>query len=356
MIQAKFNTINTLVLFALSVILISCNGKQDTQEEDKDDRIKVITAKANEEVYTHQLEFSGSVLPMREANLGSSMPGKVEKFIYDKGSHVNKGDTLAYLSSEMLTQAKIERQALQKDFDRIKRLYEKKSVSEMKYDHLKAELEAARVKTDMLRKNTSVVAPFSGVIADYLLEEGENFFFTLNMEPGYSNTSGILRLMQLNPVKVEIEVNEKELNHIKKGQRVDIIPDAFQDKRYKGTIHYVEPMLSTMTHSATVEISVPNPGQALKPGMYVRCVVDASRLSGIFIPVDAIIRQQGSPDEHVFVVKDSIVKKQYIRRIENKGTKVRVDSINAGDTVVIKGKDKLSNGSKIKITNARMVK
>ncbi|MEA3447553.1 MAG: efflux RND transporter periplasmic adaptor subunit [Bacteroidota bacterium] len=349
MIPYKHKIVKGMTMAGLCLLLFSCNNDGDQQEEKTDNRISVIAAIAEEKTYTRQLTFSGTVFPMREANLGSSMPGKIEQFYYPKGTYVNEGDTLVKLSSEMLTQAKIEYQALQKDFARIKRLYEKSSVSEMEYDHLKAKLDAARVKTEMLRKNTCVVAPFSGIIADYLLEEGENFFFTLAMEPGYSNTSGILRLMQLNPVKAEIEVNEKDLTHLNEGQTVNIVADAFPDKSYTGTIHFIEPMLSTMSRSATVEISVPNRGHQLKPGMYVRCIVDATQTSGVFVPIDAITRQQGAPYEHTYVVRGDSVIKQYINRLDTEGTIVRVDSVSAGDTIVTKGKNKLSNGSKITI-------
>ncbi|MFO7880059.1 MAG: efflux RND transporter periplasmic adaptor subunit [Bacteroidota bacterium] len=339
-----------LILFLPVLLVFACQDKDAGTAEQEDKAVHVITATAKADTYRSELTFSGTVYAMREANLGSSMPGKVEQFHFSRGSHVRQGDTLVSLSSEMLTQARIEYQALEKDFQRIKRLFEKNSVSEMEYDHLKAKLDAARVKTRMLRKNTSVVAPFSGIIAEYLLEEGENFFFTLNVDPGYSNTSGILRLMQINPVKVEIQVDEKQLDQMQEGQKVSIIPDAFPDRTYTGVVHYIKPMLSTMTRSTTVEIRVPNPGHKLKPGMYVRCVLDAGQEGGIFVPMDAVFRQSGTPEEYVWLVKKDSVQMQQIRRIDTRGEQLIVDSLSDGDTVVIKGKSKLENGSKIQIT------
>jgi len=340
----------TVLIITLALLVSACTDEDAGESQEKSKSVPVMTAIASGESYRGELTFSGTVFAMREANLGSSMPGKVERFHYPRGSHVSKGDTLVSLSSEMLTQAKIEHQALQKDFQRIKRLYEKNSVSEMEYDHLKAKLDASRVKTRMLRKNTSVVAPFSGIIAEYLLEEGENFFFTLNVDPGYSNTSGILRLMQINPVKVEIQVNEKQLDKMQEGQKVRIIPDAFPDKSYTGVVHFIKPMLSTMTRATTVEIKVPNPGNRLKPGMYVRCIVDAGQRGGIFVPMDAVFRQSGTPEEYVWLVKKDSVIRQQIRRIGTRGERIIVDSVADGDTVVVKGKSKLENGCKIKIT------
>ncbi|MFP4664921.1 MAG: efflux RND transporter periplasmic adaptor subunit [Bacteroidales bacterium] len=340
----------TVFIFTLALLVSACTEDDSEKDKNEDKAIPVMTAIARQESYQNELTFSGTVFAMREANLGSSMPGKVERFHYPRGSHVSKGDTLVSLSSEMLTQAKIEQQALEKDFQRIKRLYEKNSVSEMEYDHLKAKLDASRVKTRMLQKNTSVVAPFSGIIADYLIEEGENFFFTLNADPGYSHTSGILRLMQINPVKVEIQINEKQQDKIQKGQKVRITPDAFPDRSYTGVVHYIKPMLSTMTRATTVEIKVPNPGNRLKPGMYVRCMADAGQRDGIFVPMDAVFRQSGTPEEYVWLVKKDSVIRQQIRRIDTRGERIIVDSVADGDTVVVKGKNKLENGRKIKIT------
>lgn len=348
----KYIKLKTLLLI-LPAVLFSCKSDKDEAEnKEKDTAIPVMTEKAVAEEYPEVFEFTGTVYANREANLGSSMPGKVEEFHYPEGSFVKKGDTLVSLSSEMLTQAEIEYKALKKDMARLKRLLEKESVSQMEFDHLKAKTDAARVKAQMLRNNTSVVAPFSGMIVDYLLEEGENFFFTLAMDPGYSNTSGILRLMQLNPVKVEIQVNEKQLDKINEGQTVKVIPDAFPERSYTGTVDYEKPILSTMTHSSKVEITVPNKNLKLKPGMYVKCIISTQKKSGVFVSMDAIVRQSGTPEEYVYIVeKDSVIRKQQINRIANKGERVIVDSVNAGDTVVIKGKNELKNGSIVKIRN-----
>lgn len=342
-----------ILFLCFALVVFSCKSdKKDSEKKEEDQLIPVMTEKASLEEYPEILEFSGTVFANREANLGSSMPGKVEKFHFPEGSFVKKGDTLVSLSSEMLTQAEIEYQALKKDLERLKRLLDKESVSQMKYDHIKAKTDAARVKAQMLRNNTSVVAPFSGMIVDYLLEEGENFFFTLSMDPGYSNTSGILRLMQLNPVIVEIQVNEKQLDKIKEGQTVDVIPDAYPDKNYKGRVVFEKPMLSTMTRSAKVEIEVPNNQLKLKPGMFVKCVISTVKGKGVFVPMDAIVRQSGTPEEYVFIVeKDSIIRRQQIRRIANRDERVIVDSVNAGDTLVVKGKNELKNGSIVEIRN-----
>jgi len=226
--------------------------------------------------------FSGTFFPNKEANLGASLPGRIEKFHYQAGAYVKEGSLLVELSAEALLQALIENQALRKDYERVSRLKEKGSISEMDYDHLKAKLEASDIKTEMFRKNTSVTAPFDGVIVEYLVEEGENYFFSINIEPGYSHTSGILRLMQLNPLKVIIEVNEKDLHHFSKGRQVRVICDALNNKEVIGKVKYIRPILSTVSRTAKIEIEVPNPKNEIMPGMFAKVIVNSDYFKGKF--------------------------------------------------------------------------
>lgn len=338
-----------IMLFSLLFALQACKNKQLETESKADDIPLVLTEQAYVDTFQKQLELPASLFPRREANLGASLPGKIEKFHFAEGQFVQKGDLLVDLSAEAYTQALIEMNALEKDFERVARLREKGSISEMEYDHLKAKLDASRVKTEMLRKHTQVVAPFSGMIVDYLMEEGENYFFNLAMEPGYSNTSGILRLMQLNPLIAEIQVNENDLNSLSVGQTVAVKVDAMPGEIYSGRISYIKPMLSTMTHSASVEVEVPNPGLKLKPGMYASCTIEIGESSGIFIPIDAIIRQPGTSEDFVYRIENDTAKKVVIRRIQTMGERVLVDSISAGDTLITKGKNNVVHGSLVNI-------
>jgi len=338
-----------ILIFPLIFGIQACKSDKSDEQADKTENPIVKVETAHKSTYMNRLQLPATLLPRREANLGASLPGKIEIFHFPEGTYVQKGDLLVDLSAEAYTQALIEYNAIQKDFERVSRLRDKGSISEIEYDHIKAKLDAAKVKTEMLRKNTQVLAPFSGMIVDYLMEEGENYFFNLALEPGYSNTSGILRLMQLNPLIAEVQVNEKDLNSINTGQKVNLKVDAFPDESFFGTITYIKPMLSTMTHSATVEITIPNPKLTLKPGMFASCDIELGESQGIFIPIDAIIRQPGTSEDFVYKIENNTAIKTIIQRKRNRGEYVLVDSLNHGDTVVTKGKNNLINGVQVTI-------
>ncbi|HXK80652.1 MAG TPA: efflux RND transporter periplasmic adaptor subunit [Bacteroidales bacterium] len=341
-----------LLLLSLTpfIIFISCNTNTETKSQTANE-IPISIAIVEEKSFDNTIELTGTFFANKEANLGASMPGKVEKFHYKPGSFVNEGDLIVELSAELLTQALIEYEAIKKDFERVERLYKKGSIAEIEYDHLKAKLEASEVKTEMIRKSTSVIAPFDGIIVEYLIEEGENYFFNFNIEPGYSNTSGILRLMQLNPLIINIEVNEKDLKYIKEGDIVKVICEAYPELNLEGTISYIKPILSTISRTATVEVSITNPNLKIKPGMFARVLITRSEQNAACVPINAIYRQPGTPEDYVFKISNNTAHRTRINRLKTIGSWVAVDSVKIGDTIATHGKNRLVNGSKIKITN-----
>ena len=141
------------VVAAVAVALAACGKKESTQQQESSTPV-VAVALATEKEYTPQLTYTGTVFAAREANLGASLPGKVERILFTEGQHVSKGDLIVELSDEMLTQAQIEYETIKKDYERVSRLREKGSISEMEYDHIRAKYEASKAKTEMIRKNT----------------------------------------------------------------------------------------------------------------------------------------------------------------------------------------------------------
>lgn len=333
----------------LALALFGCKTNKPSEELVQAEIPVVKTARVSEKPFAPKLTYSATVFANRESNLGAVLPGKVERICFAEGDKVKKGDLIVELSDELLTQALVENQALRKDYERLKRLREKESVSQMEYDHLKAKLEASDAKTDMIRKNTRVYAPFSGTIVERMMEEGEVYFINPGLDPGYSMRSGIVRLMQLNPVKIEFEVNEKELAKVVLGLQTEISFDAFPQKNYQGTIHNVKPMLSTLTRTAKVQIILENNSGELKPGMFGRVSVILPNQPSVFVPLSAITRLAGTGEEFVYVVEDNTAKRVVINQIQTFGNNVAVTGVKPGQMVIIEGKAKVQDGSKVDV-------
>ena len=339
-------------ILALSVIiaLVTMGCAREEKKIENPSAIVVSTTTSVEKDYIPMLNYSGNVVANKEASLGATLPGKVEKMYFSQGADVQKGALLAELSGELLTQAIVEHDALQKDFERISRLKDKGSMSQMEYDHIKASLDASEAKVEMMKKNTQVVAPFTGTIVDILVHEGENFSLIPAIDAqNMSVNTGIIKLMQLNPIKVTVEVNEKELSRIKTGQKASIRVDAFPGKTYEGRVNYIKPVLSSISRTATVEIEVNNPYYSLKPGMYANVSISLPSAKGIFIPISSVYRQEGTSSDFVFTVINNKAQKITIRQIQSENEMELIEGIPAGAIVVSGGKSRLSDGSVVEI-------
>jgi len=341
----------TLLLSAAAIVLTSCSSKNDEQTE-KDINVPLVkTVKVEERTFNPTLTFSGTVFANKEANLGATLPGKVEKIFFEEGQSVKKGDLIVELSDEMLTQALIEHETIKKDFERVSRLREKGSISEMEYDHVKAKYDASTAKVEMVRKNTQVYAPFSGIIAERMMEEGEIYFINPGLEPGYSMRSGIVRLMQLDPVKIKFEVNEKDLSKIRKGLPVEVRMDAFPGRTFKGNVDNIKPMLSTTTHSTPVEVAISNAKMEIKPGMFAFVDVKLPEIKSAVVPLRSIYRMPGTSEDYVFTVVNDTVHRVRVERVQTLGEYVAVNGVNAGTEIILEGKNRVNDGLKVKVSN-----
>lgn len=344
---------NRLILILIPVIIaiVSCTSKQENQTQIETNSPLVSTVRVEERTFNPKLTFTGTVFANKEANLGATLPGRVEKIYFEEGQSVRKGDLIVELSDEMLTQATIEYETIKKDYERVSRLREKGSISEMEYDHVKAKFEASKAKVEMVRKNTQVYAPFGGVIVERMMEEGEVYFINPGLEPGYSMRSGIVRLMQLDPLKVKFDVNEKDLQLVKKGLMATITLDGIADRKFTGKIVSIKPMLSTSTHSTSVEIQISNATMEIMPGMFANVEVSLAEVKAPVVPIKTIYRMPGTSDDYVYTVKDDVIHRMRINRIETIGDLVAVSGIDVGTEIVLEGKNRVNEGLKVRISN-----
>ena len=348
MMQTTNKIVSIICLITFLVGGCSKNTSEDSNQAESTTKVTVYIAKEME--FTPSLNYTGSAKAYKEANLGASIPGRVEKIHFKKGSFVPKGEVIAEMSDEMLIQAQIELEAIRKDYERLSRLKEKESISIMDYDHIKAKFDASQTKVDMLKRNTSITAPFSGTLTDIAVEEGENYTFIPSVSSDLKMLSGIATIRHLNPLKVEIEVNEKEIASINRGQEAQIEFDAYPEESFKGKVNYISPVLSSASRTATVELSIPNQNMKLKPGMFCRVSISMTPTSGVFVPMNAVYRQQGTGQEYLFIVdEDNTVTRRRVTRSESINDLVRIPQISAGETVVVDGKNKLNEGSTVEI-------
>jgi membrane fusion protein, multidrug efflux system len=341
---------NIFFIAILSVLMYSsCGSKNNTQDNEETSGTVVRTVLAMETTYSDVFEFSGTCFANKEANIGSSIPGKVEKIHAKPGQFVREGQVIVSMSSEALILSEVEYRTLEKDFDRVSRLREKGSISEQDYDHVKAKYDASKAKYDLMKNNTEIRAPFSGMVTDIIVQEGENFLFAPSLDLSYSMTSGIIRIMQLNPMIIKFPLNEKLISRVSTGSEVSIHCDAWPDRTYKGKISLIHPKFNTMTRTTDVEVTVPNPDSSLKPGMFARVHLEGLEKTGCSIPVTSIISRRGS--EFVWINENGKAMLKKVERLAMKGEDAIVSGIEPGTEIIVTRKSGLSEGMPVIVKN-----
>jgi cobalt-zinc-cadmium efflux system membrane fusion protein len=305
----------------------------------------------------------------RIAHVVPRVAGIVRKVQGKVGDRVKAGQPLAVLESRELAEAKaaylaaIELEKLAKvNFKREERLWKKKVTSEQEYlDAGQAFAEARITKnsteqqlhalgiTHAVLKNLpehpdasytrfEIRAPQGGTIIEKHMTLGENV----------GADAGVFTIADLSSVWVNLNIYQKDLVSIRKGQSVEIeighgIPSV------KGAIAWVGPQVDEATRTAKARIELANPDGSLRPGLFVtaKVMVGSSR-AGLMVPKSALQMFEGKTV--IFVQTDKGFEPKPVELGRKNGTAVEILSgLMTGQTYAAEGsftlKAQLSKGA-----------
>lgn len=335
-----------LVLILFVTIFISCSSKNENRNNAEDAAIPVDVTLVKKSSILRDIELVGTLAAWKEANLGAQNTGRIEKIYVDEGSRVKEGDLLFEMDDTQLSQAKIQYQVAKDNYERLKPLYETGSISQSQYDQVKAAYETSEKTYNLLLTNTQFRAPFSGVITAKKLNDGEVFL----LAPGGVGAPTIVSLMQINPLKLILNVSEVNLRDVKLNQSVDVKSQIYPDEVFKGSITRINPAINSSSRTFEVEVKLTNPNEKLKPGMFVRAKINLGFTDGIIVQRSAALKQLGSSAYYGFIVKDNTAKRVDLTLGNEFNDKVEITSgLSAGDYLVTRGQGLLKDGNKVEI-------
>jgi membrane fusion protein, copper/silver efflux system len=117
-----------------------------------------------------------------------------------------------------------------------------------------------RVKDQLI-----ISAPLSGTVIEKLAFAGDY------VETGQP----IYRLADLSHLWVQLEVYESDVQWLKLGQKASFSTQSYPGKKFEGTVSFIDPVLNDRTRTVRVRVDMPNTENLLKPGMFVRGVIEA---------------------------------------------------------------------------------
>ena len=255
----------------------------------------------------HLLVLNGTVGhdENRLLKVAANVSGRVVAIPVDFGARVRKGDPLIVLESVELGRAREEYlreisdlRVSERAYERARRLVEGKAISAGEFQsregdylshraaagaaeralHLLGEsnesvaalrlaLESGGDPASVGAPRLTLLAPFDGRVIDRQVTPGSLF----------SAQQPLVTVADLSAVWVFVQAYEKDLALLKEGLRVTIRAEAYPREAFEGRIDFLGSVLDSATRTVKVRASVPNPGERLKPGMFVKAVVDVPK-------------------------------------------------------------------------------
>lgn len=210
-----------------------------------------------------------------------------------------------------------------------------------------AEVRLRRARLDLQR--TRLASPFAGRVA------------SLKVVPGQWVDRGaeLMTIVDLDPIRVEVQVLESELAHLTPGRTADVSFAAFPDERFTGRIQTINPIVESGTRTARVTVLVPNPQGRILPGMYARVSLEARRYADrVLVPRSAVLERDRRSMLFVYEpgTADGLAKWRYVTTGMQNDSLVEIitegvdtDAVEPGETVLTEGHYTLIHDARVRL-------
>mgnify|MGYP002516902706 CR=1 FL=1 len=329
------------IWMAAASMLAACNSKSNTiTHVEEETVVKTKTVAAVEEKIRLTEEYTSEVKAYKENNITPAASGvHIDRILVDVGDKVREGQLLITLNPTQYNQARVQLKLLEDNVNRLRPVYEAGGISTQEFDQLKAQYDVQLEVVENLKRNIEVLSPISGVVTARNNEAGDLFM-----------NQPVLHIMQINPLKVIANIPEQFFAQVKRGMSVGLKLDAYPDELFKGTVELIHPAINTMTRTFSVEVKVPNPSERLRPGMFARTYFDMGERNAVLIPDVALLKQVGSSERYIFVVKEGVAERRRVVVGRQQGQLVEILSgVEAGEEVAVTALSRLENGVKVEI-------
>jgi multidrug efflux pump subunit AcrA (membrane-fusion protein) len=200
-----------------------------------------------------------------------------------------------------------------------------------------AAVEVALANLSLTKRNltyTTIVAPMSGYVSDRPADVGEYI----------SPQQKVATIVNINPLRVKIDVPEQAIPQIHQGESVSVAVSAYTDRTFSGRVARISPNVTATSRTLSVEADVDNPNGELKPGQFatIRVLLPHSA-AAVMVPQRALRTISGAT--YVFVIKNGFAQQRLVQSGQIEGDMVEIKSGVATDEVIaISNVDQLSDG------------
>ncbi len=344
----------------ICILLLTLFSTQAIAEEPKKQQgpppMLVEVAKVDQGIAEPVADLVGTIYYARVSRVASEVSGIVEKIHFREGARVKAGAPLLTLRSDLLKttlegtrasydQSIVELERARKDLQRVKSLYEEKSVSESLYDDnyyavLSLEQRSLSLKAALDRQlleleKSTILAPFSGLVQSKLTEQGE-----------WVSTGGqVAVIADDSQLEVHVEVPQQMLGYLHSGDKLAVEAGG---KSYLASFINFIPQGNLATRSFTVKLKLEN-ANGLIEGMEAQAKLpNGPKTESLLVPRDAVVNQAGNNILFLAIEGKAKIIPVKIHGYQGMMIAVSGEGLVKGLDVVIKGNERIRDGQSVR--------
>jgi membrane fusion protein, multidrug efflux system len=285
-------------VFIFFLVVSSASGCGKGRQKEISDIIPVKVIRIMPQDIKNILSYTGDVKAQDEAVIYPKVNGKVLEKLKEDGSRVSKGDIIAYIDRD-----------------------------EVGFEFNKAPVES----------------PLSGIIGRVYVDKGASV----------SPQTPVALVVDMDKVKIELDIPGKYLPQIKLGQLAEVNVDAYPKDIFIGKVTKISPVVDTDTRTTPIEIMIDNPDYYFRPGMFARVGLVLQEKKAVPIVLKEAILGK-APDLYVYAIRDDIAYKRNVELGIRQGAYFEIiTGLEQGDLVVIMGQQRLYDGVKVRVEESK---
>lgn len=340
-----------IYLIIISLYSIGCEIKLGGRSSGTDDEVEKATPVyvqevARDDISSH-LRLNVTLEPDKDIYIYSRIVGNIIDLPTEEGRRVREGSILCQLddaeqklSFERTSAALAGKEVL---FAKSEKLHQNNMLSKDELEQSRLALTEARIyhqQAALTLEYTSIRAPFSGIIAERLVDNGDR------VDP----SRPIFRLVDNSRMEAVGWISETDKNYLKKGAIASIeLGSGADDENIYAKLIRISPIVDPSTGKIKVTFIIEGNTGALMTGQFIQLkLILETRQNTLVIPKKSIIYEAGIPV--VYIVQDSTAFRRKIRLGLQTGSEAEVfDGLTESDLIIIEGQSTIQDSALVEI-------
>ena len=272
---------------------------------------------------------------MKTSSASSRVSGRVEKLYFKNiGDYIKKGAPLYDLYSEELNNAKQEYWLVleqRKEFASETTIDFEQLLQSAKNKLLLWGLTEGQIQQLAKQKKTTPIttfySPASGYLTNLEIQEGDYIM----------EGSTLIKLADLSTLWAEAQVYTTQLAALDRNSIAMVQLPDLDDREIPGKIEFINPEINPDTRINLIRVSIPNPGNQLKPGMPAYVLLKSPARKSLSLPIDAVIRDGKGATVWIQTAEHTFKNLMVQTGLESDDRIEITSGLKSGDVVVIAG-------------------